>query len=55
MNDLADLLHVTEQTIRAWTRRGELPYIKLPDGRYRYDRSEIDQWVEAHHGSSEDA
>ena len=53
--ELADRLHVHVDTIRLWTRKRELPYITLPGGRYRYDPAEIEQWVEAHHGSMEDA
>ena len=53
--ELADRLHVSVGTIRSWTRKRELPFIRLPGGRFRYDPSEIEQWVEAHHGSEQDA
>jgi hypothetical protein len=31
-----------------WTRRGELPAIKLPGGAIRYRETDLDAWLELH-------
>jgi excisionase family DNA binding protein len=43
---LADLLGVSPETVLRWTRRGELPAIRLPGGPIRYRKAEIDEWLE---------
>ena len=39
---VADLLDVSAETILRWTRRGELPAIRLPGGAIRYRGDVID-------------
>jgi excisionase family DNA binding protein len=50
--EIAGLLGVSPETVLRWTRRGELPAIKLPGGVVRYRESELDGWLEerATHG-----
>ena len=42
---VADLVGVHPETILRWTRRGELPAIKLPGGAIRYRDDAIDGWL----------
>jgi excisionase family DNA binding protein len=44
--ELAEYLDVSPETILRWTRRGELPAIKLPGGAIRYRAEVVDQWLE---------
>ena len=44
--EVADMLSVSRETILRWTRRGELPAIRLPGGAIRYRESELDGWLE---------
>ena len=43
---VADRLGVTPRTVLRWTRRGELPAIRLPGGALRYDQHDLDGWLE---------
>lgn len=43
---VAERLDVNAETILRWTRRGELPAIKLPGGAIRFREAEIDRWLE---------
>jgi len=44
-NEVADFLRLSEQTIRRYTMKKEIPFHKI--GRaVRYKKSEIEQWVE---------
>jgi excisionase family DNA binding protein len=43
---LADLLGVSVETVLRWTRRGDLPAIRLPGGALRYRGAELDAWIE---------
>lgn len=43
---VADMLDVSTETILRWTRRGELPAIKLPGGAIRFRRDELEAWLE---------
>jgi excisionase family DNA binding protein len=43
---VADLLGVSSETVLRWTRRGELPGIRLPGGAIRFREEEIDGWLE---------
>jgi len=43
--DVGDLLDVHAETVLRWTRRGELPAIKLPGGAIRYREGAIDEWI----------
>jgi excisionase family DNA binding protein len=44
---VAELVGVSPETVLRWTRRGELPAIRLPGGRLRYDAAAIDEWLVA--------
>jgi excisionase family DNA binding protein len=44
--ELAELLAVSPETVLRWTRRGELPAIRLPGGAVRYREDELDGWLE---------
>ena len=44
--EVADLLSVSPETVLRWTRRGELPAIRLPSGALRFRENEIDTWLE---------
>lgn len=44
--EVADLLGVSPETVLRWTRRGELPAIRLPGGAVRYRPDELDSWLE---------
>jgi excisionase family DNA binding protein len=46
--ELAGLLGVSPETVLRWTRRGELPAIRLPGGAIRYRRDELDAWLTDH-------
>ncbi len=43
---VADMLDVSTETVLRWTRRGELPAIRLPGGAIRFRQDEIDGWIE---------
>ena len=43
--DLAELLGVSAETVLRWTRRGELPAIRLPGGAIRYREDALDAWL----------
>jgi excisionase family DNA binding protein len=45
--EVADLLGVSSETVLRWTRRGDLPAIKLPGGAIRYREPDIEQWLAA--------
>jgi excisionase family DNA binding protein len=42
---VAGLLDVSTETVLRWTRRGELPAIRLPGGAIRYREDELDAWL----------
>jgi excisionase family DNA binding protein len=44
--EVADLLGVSAETILRWTRRGELPAIRLPGGAIRYRENDLEGWLE---------
>jgi excisionase family DNA binding protein len=44
---VAELLDVSSETILRWTRRGELPAIRLPDGQLRYRREVLNSWLDS--------
>lgn len=37
----AELLNVTDETIRRWAEKGKIRHVKLPSGHRRYYRSDI--------------
>ena len=43
---VAELLGVSPETVLRWTRRGELPAIRLPGGAIRYREEALDGWLE---------
>jgi excisionase family DNA binding protein len=43
--ELADYLGVSPETVLRWTRRGELPAIRLPGGMIRYREDALDGWL----------
>ena len=44
---LAETLGVSTETVLRWTRRQELPAIRLPGGAIRYRATEIELWLES--------
>lgn len=42
--DVAELLNVSETTIRRWLRKGKIPAYRIND-QYRFNRNEIEDWV----------
>lgn len=44
IKDVADLLNVSETTIRRWLSEGKIPSYKI-DGQHRFSRGEIQNWV----------
>ena len=46
--ELGDLLGVSAETVLRWTRRGELPAIKLPGGAIRYQPEALEAWLDEH-------
>jgi excisionase family DNA binding protein len=42
---VADLLGVSAETVLRWTRRGELPAIRLPGGAIRFHPEELERWL----------
>jgi excisionase family DNA binding protein len=43
--EVADRLGVSAETVLRWSRRRELPAIKLPGGAIRYRADELDDWL----------
>lgn len=43
--EVADLIGVSTETVLRWTRRGELPAIRLPSGQIRYREDVIEEWL----------
>jgi len=43
---VAELLGVSTETVLRWTRRGELPALRLPGGSIRYRPDEIEEWLD---------
>jgi excisionase family DNA binding protein len=43
---VAEQLGVAPDTVLRWTRRGELPAVKLPGGAVRYREDGLDDWLE---------
>jgi excisionase family DNA binding protein len=42
---VADTLGVTPATVLRWTRRGDLPAVRLPSGQVRYRQDDLDLWL----------
>ena len=45
--EVGELLSVSPESVLRWTRRGDLPAIRLPGGALRYRASELDEWLTA--------
>ena len=43
--EVADRLGVTPRTVLRWTRRGDLPAVRLPGGALRYNEHQLDAWL----------
>ena len=43
---MADLLGLSTETVLRWTRRGDLPAIRLPGGAIRFREQELEEWLE---------
>lgn len=43
--EVAGLLGVSTETVLRWTRRGELPALRLPGGAIRYREIDLDKWL----------
>lgn len=43
--EVAELLNVSAETVLRWTRRGNLPAIRLPSGALRYRGDDLDAWL----------
>jgi excisionase family DNA binding protein len=43
--EVADLLGVSAETVLRWTRRGEVPAIRLPGGAIRYRGEDLSAWI----------
>lgn len=44
LKDVAELLNVSETTIKRWVSDGKVPYYRL-NNQYRFSRSEVENWV----------
>jgi excisionase family DNA binding protein len=44
--EVAERFGVSAETVLRWTRRGELPAIRLPGGAIRYREGDLDRWLE---------
>lgn len=44
LKDVAELLNVSETTVRRWISESKIPYYRL-NNQYRFSRSEIENWV----------
>jgi excisionase family DNA binding protein len=44
---VAETLDVSPETVLRWTRRGELPAIRLPGGAIRYRATQLEEWLAA--------
>jgi excisionase family DNA binding protein len=45
--EVASLLGISTETVLRWTRRGDLPAIRLPGGAIRFREDELDEWLMA--------
>jgi excisionase family DNA binding protein len=43
--ELAELVAVSPETVLRWTRRGDLPAIRLPGGALRYAPDAVEGWL----------
>jgi excisionase family DNA binding protein len=45
---VSEQLAVSTESVLRWTRRGELPAIKLPGGAIRYRETDLEAWLDEH-------
>ena len=43
--EVSDLLGVSSETVLRWTRKGELPAIRLPGGAIRFREDQLEGWL----------
>jgi hypothetical protein len=53
--DLAERFDVCPETVLRWTRRGQLPGIRLPSGAMRYRSEDVAAWEQEHATGTDDA
>lgn len=46
LEDIADYLSVSNDTVRAWVKKGKLHYYRAGK-RYKFRISEVDEWLKA--------
>ncbi|MDE6944287.1 MAG: helix-turn-helix domain-containing protein [Lachnospiraceae bacterium] len=46
LEDIADCLSVSADTVRTWVKNGKLPYYRAGK-RYKFKISEVDEWLKA--------
>ncbi len=46
LEDIADYLSVSADTVRTWVKNGKLPYYRAGK-RYKFKISEVDEWLKA--------
>lgn len=46
-SEVAQLLEMSESTVRRWARQKKLPHFLSPGGQYRFDEDEVRKFVEA--------
>lgn len=45
--EVADVLGVSAETVLRWTRRGDLPALRLPGGAIRFREGTLEEWLNA--------
>jgi len=45
--EVADMIGVSTETVLRWTRRGDLPAIRLPGGAIRFSETALAEWLAA--------
>ena len=40
--EVAEMLHVTDETVRRWAETGIIRHIRLPSGQLRFERGDIE-------------
>ena len=43
--EVGERLGVSTETVLRWTRRGQLPGVRLPGGALRYQEAELGEWL----------
>jgi len=43
--EVAEWIGVSPETVLRWTRRGDLPAIRLPSGALRFHEDTLDRWM----------